>query len=138
MSVTQSYEERIRFANDELINKGKTAAVEEYFTETYVAYAEDKKYEGHAFAKRYIKQLHKAIGKIKIEKITFLSHDENKVTWQRKVSGVHQADMKGIPASGKKVVWHDMVVSRFEGEKIAEDWCNSELKGELLVKVPKG
>jgi hypothetical protein len=29
--------------------------------------------------------------------------------------------MKGFPASNKKVNWNDMLVIRFENEKIAED-----------------
>ncbi len=46
--------------------------------------------------------------------------------------------MMGIPPSAQKVEWRDIVVSRFENEKIAEEWTVSELAGELLLKVPLG
>jgi len=48
--------------------------------------------------------------------------------------GLH---MMGIPASEKKIKWKEMVVSRFEGDKIAEEWVVSELAGQLLLKQPK-
>jgi len=28
----------------------------------------------------------------------------------------------GVPASGRAITWRDMVVSRYEGERIAEEW----------------
>ncbi len=34
------------------------------------------------------------------------------------------------------IKWTDMVVSRFENDKIAEEWVVSELMGELLLKTP--
>jgi predicted ester cyclase len=45
--------------------------------------------------------------------------------------------MQGIPPSGKKVKWVDMVVTRFENDKIAEDRVVSELMGEMLLRGPK-
>ena len=44
--------------------------------------------------------------------------------------------MMGIPPSKKKIKWNEMVVSRFEGDKIAEEWVVSELAGQLLLKQP--
>jgi hypothetical protein len=34
-------------------------------------------------------------------------------------------------------MWRDMVVTRFESEKIAEDWAVSELAGALVLKLPR-
>ena len=45
--------------------------------------------------------------------------------------------MMGIPPSNKTVKWNEMVVSRFEGDKIAEEWIVSELMGQLLLKQPQ-
>ena len=71
-----------------------------------------------------------------IANIEFLAQDGNKIVWQRTLSGTHKVEMKGIPPSGKKIVWRDMVVSRFDNEKIAEEWVVSELMGEMLLHVP--
>ena len=58
------------------------------------------------------------------------------IAWQRTLSGTHEAEMKGIPPTRRKVEWRDMMVTRFDGEKIAEEWAVSELAGELFSKFP--
>jgi len=53
------------------------------------------------------------------------------------LSGTHESELAGIPPSGKKVKWRDIVVTRFDGEKIAEEWTVSELAGQLMSKLPR-
>lgn len=131
------HQEFITSALKELIEERKPEAVESFFATNYVAHAGDKKYEGHDFILRWNKQLHGAIEKIKVQEVKFLSQESNRITWQRKLSGVHKKSLRGIPASGKKVTWFDMVVSRFENGKIAEEWLVSELASALMLKQPK-
>lgn len=38
----------------------------------------------------------------------------------------------GFPASGREIVWRDMVTSRFRDDLIAEDWAISDLAERLL------
>jgi predicted ester cyclase len=45
--------------------------------------------------------------------------------------------MKGIPASLKKITWYEVVVSRFEKDKIAEEWIASDLAFQMMVKLSK-
>jgi predicted ester cyclase len=45
--------------------------------------------------------------------------------------GTHQADFMGVPASGRSVTWRDMVVTRYEAGKIAEEWAVSDLAEQL-------
>ena len=59
------------------------------------------------------------------------------IAWQRTLSGTHETEMMGIPPTGQMVEWREMVVTRFAGEKIVEDWLVSELAGELLSKSPR-
>ena len=70
-------------------------------------------------------------------KVEFLINAGNTIAWQRTLHGTHKANMMGIPSSEKKIIWNEMVVSRFEGDKIAEEWVVSELAGQLLLKLPK-
>ena len=42
--------------------------------------------------------------------------------------------MMGIPASGQKVEWSDMLVTRFDGGKIVEEWAVSDLAGQLFSR----
>jgi hypothetical protein len=44
--------------------------------------------------------------------------------------------MMGALPSGQILTWRDMVVSRFENGRIAEEWNVSELAGEMLSKPP--
>ena len=130
-------EDKIRYAVDELIGKGNLEVVDEIFATGYVAHAGEKQYSGHSFIKRFSNQLRKAIPDMRVVEVKFLAQDINTITWQRTFIGTHEVDMQGIPPSGKKVKWADMVVTRFDKEKIAEEWVVSELMGELLLKVPR-
>jgi len=130
-------EELIMHAFEGLVGKGNLGIINEAFTIDYIAHAGEKEYSGHAFIKRFTNQLRTAIPDISIVEVKFLAHDVNTIVWQRTIKGTHEVEMQGIPPSGKKVKWVDMVVSRFDNEKIAEEWVVSELMGELLLKVPR-
>lgn len=87
--------------------------------------------------KQFIGKLRLAIPDLKIEKIEFLSQTEETLTWQRTFSGTHKVELQGIPASMRKVKWNEIVVTRFEGEKIAEDWLVSNLAFQLMINHKK-
>ncbi|MCG8380602.1 MAG: ester cyclase [Gammaproteobacteria bacterium] len=129
--------EKIRYAIEELIEKGNLGIVDKTFATDYIAHAGEKEYSGHSFIKRFANQLRTAIPDIRVVEVRFLSQDVNTIAWQRTLTGTHKVEMQGIPPSGKKVKWVDMVVTRFKNEKIAEEWVVSELMGELLLKVPR-
>jgi len=128
-------EEQIKFGLEQLI-QGNLDVVAEIFLTDYVAHAGDKEYKGHEFIKRFARQLRSAIPDIQIVKIGFLAQAGDTITWQRTLSGTHKANMMGIPPSGKKVKWSEMVVTRFKDKKISEEWVVSELAGELALKQP--
>lgn len=134
--MAKSKEEIIKCANDVLITTGNLSIIDEIFTAEYIAHTGDKTYKGHKFIKRYINQLRAAIPDIKVVKVEFLIQESNTIVWQRTLRGTHKADMMGISPTEQKIKWRDMVISRFDGEKIAEEWTVSELAGELLSKSP--
>ena len=70
-------------------------------------------------------------------KFELLSQTEETITWQRTFGGTHQAIFFGIPASMKKVKWNEIVVTRFNGAQIAEDWMVSNLAFQLMLKQKK-
>ena len=125
---------QIRQTVDQLIGLGNLDIVEKVFASDYIAHAGDKTYKGQKFVKQFAKQLRKAIPNIKPLKIEFLSQSGNIITWQCTFSGTHKADMQSIPASMRKVKWHEIVVTRFDGEKIAEEWVASDLAFQLMLK----
>ncbi len=125
---------QIKHIADQLIGKGDLNIVDSAFSSQYIAHAGEKTHHGHKFIKQFIKQLRTAIPDIKIVKIEIISETDHVVTWQRTLSGTHKADIKGIPASNKKVKWFELVVSRFDHDKIIEEWVASDLAFQLMLK----
>lgn len=130
-------EEFIEFANKQLIEIGNLDVIADVFDENYIVHAGNKKYQGHSFIKRWAKQLSEAMPDIHIVAIIFLVETEETIVWQRRLKGTHIKKMWGINATNQLLMWNEMVVSRIEGNKIAEEWVVSELAGEMLSKSPK-
>ena len=134
--MAESNEERIRFANDEIIGKGNLGAVDKVFATDYVVHAGGKDHKGHAFVRRFVGLIRSAIPNVRVVEVRTLLQAGDTIVWQRTLRGTHEAEMMGIPPSGREVEWRDMVVTRFAGEKIAEEWTVSDLAGQLLLKLP--
>ena len=133
--MARRHERRIRSANEQVLEQGDLAVVDAYFTTDYVVHAGEKDYKGHAFIKRWIKQLRAALPDLRVVNIAFLLSTGDSIVWQRTLSGTHKKALKGIPPSGRKVRWTEMMVSRFDGDKIAEEWSVSDLAGQLMLKL---
>jgi predicted ester cyclase len=129
-----SKEERIKFGNEELIGNGNLGVIDEIFATDYAVHAGDKNYKGHGFIKRWARQLRLAIPDIQVAEVKFLIQKDETIAWQRSLKGTHKVAMSGIQPTEQKVEWSEMVVSRFDSDKIAEEWVVSELAGELLSK----
>ena len=132
--MAKSNEERVRFANDEILGKGNVGAVDEIFATDYVVHAGGKDHKGLEFIRRFVNLLRSAIPDLRVVEVEVLIQAGDTIVWQRTFSGTHEADMMGIPPSGQKVEWREIFVTRFDGEKIAEEWTVSELAGELCLK----
>ena len=99
-----------------------------------MAHSGDKTYTGHAFVRQFARQVRKAIPDIRLRSIDLLSETDRVLTWQKSFTGTHKASLMGIPASGKKVKWHEISVTRFDGDKIEEEWVMSDLAFQLMLK----
>ncbi len=127
----------IKFGVEHIVCRGELEHIETVFSADYVAHAGDKTYQGHDFLHRWTKQMRVSIENIEAVKIEILGQDTETLTWQRTLTGIHKKALRGIQASNKKITWTEMVVSRFEEDKIAEEWLVSELAAELLLKQSK-
>ncbi len=135
--MAKSNEQRIRSANHELLETGNLAVVDKIFAGDYVVHAGGKDHKGLAFVRRFVAQLRSAIPDLRVAEVALLMQAGDTIAWQRTLSGTHESELAGIPPSGQKVKWRDMVVTRFDGEKIAEEWTVSELAGQLMSKLPR-
>jgi len=128
---------QIKYAVEQLVGKGNIDIVDEIFVVNYIAHAENKEHKGIEFIKRFSKILQTSIPDICVLKVEILAEENNTISWQRTLQGTHKENMMGIPASNKKIKWNEMIVSRFEKDKIAEEWIVSELMGQLMLKQSK-
>jgi predicted ester cyclase len=66
--------------------------------------------------------------------VEVLVEGTDRVAWQRTLRATHLGDFKGFPATGRPIVWRDMVTSRFRDGLIAEDWLVTDLADRLLLE----
>jgi steroid delta-isomerase-like uncharacterized protein len=124
--------DRILAANAELLEKGNAKATGEFFAPDYVAHVTDRDLRGLAWLSGFVTQLRKAFPDLEVE-VDVLVREGDRVAWQRTCRATHRASFQGFPATGATTVWRDMVVTRFEDGKIAEEWAISDLAERLLA-----
>jgi steroid delta-isomerase-like uncharacterized protein len=57
--------------------------------------------------------------------------DGDKVIHRWTLSGTHQGEFFGVPATGKKVSWPVIAIFRLSGDKIAEMWTQGDSLGMM-------
>jgi steroid delta-isomerase-like uncharacterized protein len=131
--MDESLASRIQAANSALIADGNLEAIGEFFAPDYVAHLTDGDLEGGREAIRgFLGLLRRAFPDLRVE-VEVLVEGQDRVAWQRTLRGTQRGDFKGFPACGRRIVWRDMVTSRFRDGLIAEDWAISDLAERLLL-----
>jgi steroid delta-isomerase-like uncharacterized protein len=118
-------------ANTALITRGDLAAVAEFFAPGYIALATAAKITGHGGIRRFLREIRRAFPDLKIE-VEILVAGKDRIAWQRTWRATHRTAYKGFPATGRRIVWRDMVVSRVQDGRIAEEWVITDLAERLL------
>jgi predicted ester cyclase len=54
---------------------------------------------------------------------------DDKGVWRGTWRAVHKSAWEGIPASGREVIWTAIIIGRFSGGKLAEDWVEFDRFG---------
>jgi predicted ester cyclase len=130
--MNQSLASKIQAANTALIADGDLDAIGDYFAPGYVAHGTDSDMKGgHNAVRDFLGVLRRAFPDLNVE-VEILVEGEDRVAWQRTLRGIQQGDYKGFPATGRLIVWRDMVTSRFRDGLIAEDWVITDLAERLL------
>lgn len=126
--MSQANKDLIVQANDELFNKGNLAFADEFFVPTGNRddgqLPSDKLKELVADTRRAFPDINVVLGHLVAE--------GEYVAWQRKSTGTHHNEWRGIPASGKKISWTTTVISRIVDGKITEEWGSSTMRGAVL------
>ncbi len=125
------WEPQIQTSNEELLNKGNLELAQEIFAPTYVFHDAEGDVEGGPDAiKAFVTSLRTAFPDLKVE-VEILATEGDRVTWLRTHRGTHQGEYLGVPASGRLITWREMIVTRYEEGKIAEEWGVSDLAEHL-------
>lgn len=130
--MSRSLAGTIRAANRTLIEEGDGEAVERFFTADHVTHVAGRTMKGgHDGVRQYLALVRRAFPKIQVE-VDVLVEDGDRAAWQRTLRGVQEGAFRGFPATGREVVWRDMVVSRVRDGLIAEEWVVTDLAEQLL------
>jgi len=120
-------------ANAALISRHDLAAVGEFFSPDYAVHLTRRRLAlGHDGIRRILRRYRRAFPDLRIE-VEILVVAKDRVAWQRTFSAHHMGAFRGFPATGRRIVWRDMVSSRFCDGLIAEDWLISDLAERLLL-----
>jgi steroid delta-isomerase-like uncharacterized protein len=131
--MSRSLASKIEAANSALMANGNLDAIGEFFTPDYVAHLTDQDMTGgHSAIRRVLGMYRRAFPDLQVE-VEILVKAKDRVAWQRTLRATHKGDFNGFPATGRPIVWRDMVTSRFRNGLIAEDWLITDLAERLLL-----
>jgi predicted ester cyclase len=127
----------IHAANHALIEEGNSEAISNYFAADYVAHITGQDLSGgHKLIRGMLDLYQRAFPSPKVE-VEILLEGVDRVSWQRTIRAKQAGVFKGFPASGRDIVWRDVVTSRFRDGLIAEEWVISDLAEQLLLSRRK-
>lgn len=109
-----------RFVN-EAINNGDSSAMRELIHSDYVYRSPDQELRGPEALEDLFTAYRTGLPDLKTS-IDELLASGDKVAISITLRGTHSGDVMGIPATGKEVTVHGMVISRLEDGKIIEEW----------------
>lgn len=127
-SNEQALKELIVKANDEMFNQGNLDYADQVFTSDYAG-------DGPNLIKTFVSEMRIAFPDLNVT-IEPLIAEGNMTAWRRTHTGTHQGVYMGFAPSGKKISWEDIVISRYEYGKVAEEWAAGNLL-EILQESRK-
>lgn len=125
----QTLKDRLLTTNDELFHKGNLDYVDQAFSPEYNGASPEQ-------LKSFIEELRTAIPDIRIDIEPIIIQDEM-VGWLRKHSGTHSGELLGYAPTNKPIEWTSIILSRYEGGKIAQEWGQGNLSAVLEAQAQK-
>jgi len=127
--MSQVNEKIIRRFVDEALNKKDLAVIDEIMHADYVYRTPGQELHGRQALRQLLADYHAALPRLHV-KIDDLICADNKAVLLFTLTGTHENELMGIPATGKQVNIHGMMYSRFENGQIIEEW---ELLDQLTM-----
>ncbi len=120
--ITEKHKEIARFISQKVVNEKDYAPIDEYLTDDYVYHGLGgmTAHTPQGF-KAAIAGFHAAIPDLKSEILDVVAEGDCLVL-RFHFTGTHQGEFLGFPASGARLHFEGMIMRRFVGGKVAEDW----------------
>lgn len=115
---------------EEIFNGGNINNLEELVARDILIHDTDKELSGLDQLRQGIANLHAAFPDLHYT-IEDLLADDDKVIVRCKGAGTHHGSFRGIPATGKKMVYTVILIWRFTNNKLCEHWSVSDVYGML-------
>lgn len=119
-------------ANEAVMAQGRQEAITDFFAPGYRVHGAGQTAHGHGAVSAIVDALRRAMPDLTVD-VEILVENDDRIAWLRTCQGTQSGPFKGFPASGKRLAWRDMVVSRFERGLIAEEWVVTDLAERLLL-----
>ena len=119
--MSEATEAVMRRFVEEVINEGRYSALPDLVHPNYVYRSPDQELRGADALKDLLTAYRAGLPDLKTS-IDDLVGSGDKVVISITLTGTHEGDLMGVPATGKRVKIHGMVLSRFEQGKIIEEW----------------
>ena len=119
--MSEANEKVMRRFVEEVINNGDYSVLDELVQPDYVYRSPDQELQGPDALQGLFTAYRAAFPDLKTD-IDDLVAAGDKVVIAITLTGTHEGDLMGIPATGEQVKVHGTVLSRFEDGKIAEEW----------------
>lgn len=130
--MSKSPASTIQAANTALIVNGELDAIGEFFTPDYIAHVTGRDITGgHVAIRKILDTYYRAFTNMNVD-VEILLESTDRIAWQRTMRATHTGNFKGFPATNQEITWRDMIVSRFDGDRIAEEWVSGDLAEQLL------
>lgn len=131
--MSRSLAETIEAANETVVRSGDGAQADQFFAPGYVAHVTGRDLTGGPDAvRRFVRTLHDAFSELAVT-VEVLAETDDRVAWLRTFAGMQRGRFMGFPATDRRLVWRDMVVSRFRQGLIEEEWVVTDLVERLLL-----
>lgn len=131
--MTLALVSQIRKANRALLEQGKVDAIGRFFSSEYAAHITGRDATGgHELIRQVVTLYRKAFSDIR-SAVEILAQEGGRIAWQRTIRATHSGSFKGFPATNRKMVWREMITSRFINGLIVEEWFITDLAEQLLL-----
>jgi steroid delta-isomerase-like uncharacterized protein len=131
--MSEENKEKVRRFMEEAFGQGKTEVVDEVVDTDFVCWdpnSETGEIRGLDTIKGEVGYFQSAFPDFRWT-VEDQVAEGDKVTTRYTLSGTHQGEFFGVPASGRRVEISGINVDRFEGGKLVEEWASYDLLGGL-------